>query len=366
VTVNSGDTLSAIASKNVMSTSQLIALNPQITNPNLIQPGQSINLSSSSSSTAQTTQTNNSNSFDGSIINPTTGEKRTLQPFQSLPDGFKYANDPSLTTSKQTDTTNPAGVTAPQPTGNKSLDDILKGMGDFITGSLANGFAINPGLSITPSVVGSFITQTASQLNPQLQQSLTKEMTDVNQAIGLTATQYQNQQGQTVQDYQQSLGNLRDQTSMSGGGERALEQGLTNSANRSLSTLDAQAAQSIGSQLRAGGSQVGAGFAGSTLPADFGGGSIPGVTGNASSFNIPSLYGLTLSNQGGDSTFAGSTNGGNPLNFNYNPSTYGYGVIPGAYANDFLGLLNTNIGNYLSGQAATGNSNILSSYGNTL
>lgn len=44
-TVKAGDSLSTIAAQNGMSTSQLEALNPQITNPNLIQPGQQINLS---------------------------------------------------------------------------------------------------------------------------------------------------------------------------------------------------------------------------------------------------------------------------------------------------------------------------------
>lgn len=44
-TVKSGDTLSAIAQRNGLSLSQLIALNPQFaSNPNLIRPGQTVNL----------------------------------------------------------------------------------------------------------------------------------------------------------------------------------------------------------------------------------------------------------------------------------------------------------------------------------
>jgi len=43
-TVKSGDTLSAIAAAHGVSLQSLIAANPQITNPNLIYPGQSINI----------------------------------------------------------------------------------------------------------------------------------------------------------------------------------------------------------------------------------------------------------------------------------------------------------------------------------
>lgn len=43
-TVRSGDTLSAIAARNGVSLSSLIAANPQISNPNLIYPGQTVHL----------------------------------------------------------------------------------------------------------------------------------------------------------------------------------------------------------------------------------------------------------------------------------------------------------------------------------
>lgn len=46
VTVRSGDTLSGIAQRNGVSLSSLIAANPQIRNPDLIQPGQTVRLPS--------------------------------------------------------------------------------------------------------------------------------------------------------------------------------------------------------------------------------------------------------------------------------------------------------------------------------
>ncbi len=49
VTVHSGDTLSGIASRNGVSLSALLAANPQIRNPNLIYPGQTIHVPGGSS-----------------------------------------------------------------------------------------------------------------------------------------------------------------------------------------------------------------------------------------------------------------------------------------------------------------------------
>lgn len=46
--VKSGDTLSGIASRNGMTLAQIMALNPQITNPNILRIGQSVNVSGGS------------------------------------------------------------------------------------------------------------------------------------------------------------------------------------------------------------------------------------------------------------------------------------------------------------------------------
>jgi murein DD-endopeptidase MepM/ murein hydrolase activator NlpD len=55
VTVKKGDTLSAIAAKAGISLSALIKLNPQISNPNLIKPGQVITTSKATPAPAKTT-----------------------------------------------------------------------------------------------------------------------------------------------------------------------------------------------------------------------------------------------------------------------------------------------------------------------
>lgn len=67
-TVNSGDTLSAIAQKNGMSLSELLSNNPQFqSNPGLIKPGQTVNLNGTPSAPT-VPQTS-----DGQSINPATG-----------------------------------------------------------------------------------------------------------------------------------------------------------------------------------------------------------------------------------------------------------------------------------------------------
>jgi hypothetical protein len=251
-------------------------------------------------------------------------------------------------------------------TGSPNLDALQTAYSNWISGSIAQGFTINPGLSINNNTVAQFLTETASQLEPQFQQALTKEISDVNSSLGNSVNQYLQSQGQTVQDFQASLANQRNEAGASGmylgGGERALEQGLANSANRKLSSLQSGAELDIGNQLRAGGQQLGQGFGG----ANAFGANIPGVSGSANSLNVPNLYGANVSLGGGNTAFAGSSNPGNALNFNYNPSTYQYGAIPGQFATDFSNLLNTTGQNYLKGQAATGAYNVTSQYGNQL
>ena len=246
-------------------------------------------------------------------------------------------------------------------TGNSTLDAWQDSNFKYVTGSLANGYTINPLLSASnlTSLLPQFLQETAAQLEPQLKQDLQNEVTGVNQAIKTYATVYGNTQGQTIQDFQQTLGTTRNAAGASGtylgGGERALENGLLNSANRSLSSLDAQTQLQIGNQLRAGGAAVGQGMSGNPQLG------VPGVNNgpqggfqgmasnfglNANSFNIPSIYGRTLSLGGGDSTFAGSSNLGNALDFGYDPSIYTSGSLPQQFQSAFGNTLNTNIGNY--------------------
>lgn len=69
-TVAGGDTLSSIATKNGMSLNQLLDLNPQYrVNPNLIKPGESVNISGAPTFSTQPKPT----TAGGVIVNPSTG-----------------------------------------------------------------------------------------------------------------------------------------------------------------------------------------------------------------------------------------------------------------------------------------------------
>lgn len=258
------------------------------------------------------------------------------------------------------------GTTSYPSTGSSNLDKLQDAYANWINGSISQGFTINPGLSIDNNTIAQFLTETASQLEPQFQQSLSKEIADVNSSLGNSVNQYLQSQGQTIQSFQSDLANQRNNAGSAGmylgGGERAIEQGLANSTNRKLSSLQSSTELDIGNQLRTAGQQLGQGFGG----ANTFGANIPGVNGSASSLNTPNLYGANVGLQGGDSVFAGSANPSNALNFNYNPSTYQYGAIPGQFATDFSNLLNTTGQNYLKGQAVTGAYNVTSQYGNQL
>jgi LysM repeat protein len=73
-TVASGDTLSAIAQKNGMTLQQLLATNPQYkANPNLIKPGQSVNLSGTSSTPTTPAVPTLQTTPSGVTVNPATG-----------------------------------------------------------------------------------------------------------------------------------------------------------------------------------------------------------------------------------------------------------------------------------------------------
>lgn len=261
------------------------------------------------------------------------------------------------------------GVGSLPSTGNPALDDLQSGFANLISGSIANGFTVNPALSITPTTLSQFINETASQLEPRYQQILGQEMININQTIGQLANTYQNQQGQDVQDFQQSLGNARNSAGQNGmylgGGERALEQGLANSTNRSLSTLDVNAQTAIGQAMQAGGQALGQGI---FTPLLQGTGSAPFSLQDLTANGIyaPNISSQQVGLQGGDSVYAGSATPGRTLNFNYDPNMYKYGSIPASFSSDFSNLLNQTANNYQQGMTATGLSNISSSSGLSL
>lgn len=331
-TVKSGDTLSQIAAQNGMTTQQLIALNPQYaSNPNLIQPGQSVNL--------------------GTSANGQNGAAGTTSGANGAPTTLSGVGG-TATTGNGT-----GALFTPTPTGNPTLDAAQDAQVQYVTGALSSGYKINPALASAniASLLPQFIQETSQQLQPELQQQLQAEMQGVTQALQTNATNYTNEQGTDVQNFQTSLGSLLAGAPPSAA-TTAEANGLAANTNRTLSSLDTNYANQQGQVLQGAGSAFGTGVFNQLLSGTGQANSaLQGYT--AGGLGAPNVNPLQVGIAGGNAIFAGSTGAGNPLNYNYDPNIYKYGSIPTSFASSFGNALNQNVGNYIAGANATGATN---------
>lgn len=122
-TVQSGDTLSAIARNNNMSLADVLALNPQYqTNPNLIRPGETIKLSNQAvtptiTPTTPTPQAGGFQTSTGEIINPNTGGVATPP---------TPATSPTTPTTPTTPTPQPETELTPTQLAERSIEELLR------------------------------------------------------------------------------------------------------------------------------------------------------------------------------------------------------------------------------------------------
>jgi hypothetical protein len=254
------------------------------------------------------------------------------------------------------------------------LDAAQNSQYQYVSGSLAQGYTINPALtgSSLAAMLPQFIQETAAQLEPELLQNFQSEMAGVNTSLGALAANYKASQGSSIYDFQTSLANLLNSANPFSAGTGAAANALAANENRSLSSLDATYAANVGNVLQTAGGELGQGSPASFL-AGTGAATTPGLTGfGDSSLSAPDVTPLQVGVTGGNTVLAGSTSGGNALNYNFNPSIYTYGSIPTAFGTNFGNTLNQLFGNYQTGAAATPTSSqgstpgITSSYGNTL
>lgn len=190
------------------------------------------------------------------------------------------------------------------PTGNSQLDAILGSLQDLIT---QNKASIPPGLQITPALTAQFLAWAHQVVDPQTQQLINQHITALNSNLQQLQTDYQNSQGQTIQNFGMQLAS--GDNSMAGSGtafsglRNLTDQNLVNSTNRSLSTLAADAGNTAGQTLNAGAAQVG--------------------SANANQFNLPNLPTATVGLGGGS---YGRSNVGGTTPLNYNPANYTMGT----------------------------------------
>ena len=224
-------------------------------------------------------------------------------------------------------------------TGNPTVDASLAAISKVIDTNHSAGNIINPNLSITPELAAKFVAQAHQQLDPYYQQQINQVIGDVNANVARVASQFGNQQEQTILDYQNSLATNREAQAGAGtafsGGRGLTEINTQNTANRALGNL----ALTTGGQLRdilaGGAAQIGQGAT--------------GLTGSAANFQLPS----TLTKQVNLEGFRGGATAGGAINTGYNPANYQYGTIGNEYNSGLLGVSNQFLNNYLKAAGNT-------------
>lgn len=227
-----------------------------------------------------------------------------------------------------------------ESTGNPVLDSILKSMSGYIDNNLSLGNVVNPDLQITPDLVQKFLGEAHQQVDPYSQQQLTNEISGINSSLEALGKNYVYDQGNQQAQFQNALGQERNASGNNGtafsGGRGLIEQNMLGAQNRSLGALDTRYGQDIGNKLREGANLVG----NNSL----------GLNGTTADFKLPNLTPQTASLEGARGGVAGS----NPLDFNYDPTTYRTGSLASQYGLDLTNQSNQFLSNYL--KSASNNS----------
>ena len=243
---------------------------------------------------------------------------------QTFPNGTTYTDpitgktvnygstgQPIASTGNNTTTGTTTGSLGYTPTGNDNLDKALASISGIISSQKAAGNVLAPGLQVTPELVSQFLAYAHQVVDPQTQQAITTELSNVNADLENQAKQYGYSTAGIIRDFGTSLATEQNAAGASGtafSGQRALnEQLMADTANNQLGSAGSTAAYNIGNAARSAAAQVGAS--------------------NAGGINTPSLVSPYVSQFGGQRGTAGTGNG---LGFNYTPSLYTVGTIPSA------------------------------------
>lgn len=313
--IKSGDTLSKIAAANGTTVAALAAANG-ISNPNAIKAGASLTLPGSASVPMAPTPAAPANT--ASIQQQLDAAKAQALKIQAQIGGSSSAATPATAN----------GITF-EPTGNSTLDSVLTGITGVASKLISNGYTIPADLQITPDLVNQFLQYAHQNVDPYYKQQLDGEISNVNANLKNLATQYGISRDEAVQTFGTTLA-TNDNTAGANGvafsGQRQLNNNnLVSTTNRTLASLDSNAAYNIGNALRTAGADVG--------------------QDNAGAINAPTLYGNTVGVGGGQRGTA-SANISNPLDFGYDPSIYKVGNIPSAQGAAAKSLQQTYLSNY--------------------
>jgi LysM repeat protein len=182
VKVKSGDTLSAIAKANNTTVSAIVAANPQITNPNLIKPGQVFTVPSATPAPSGV----NTNTLAG-IAAASSTNASTLQQLQQKVESWGYKIDPN------TGLYNTTPTSSANASNNKTVSNTIKNADGTSTVVYSDGTYEITGTAnkvLTATDVTKSVTDAITALNASWQakfDALTTKQTEANRATVTTA-----------------------------------------------------------------------------------------------------------------------------------------------------------------------------------
>ena len=249
-TIKSGDTLSQIAAKNGTTTSALMAANPQITNPDKISAGASINLynnpgtqntqqqSSSTQNTQQSSSVVKRDTVQSDMLGAQEGRVITIggvdytysgggtgmpgviinwgngvygdrwygagkdSKGNPLPNGGKLSAAPVVTETPIVEQKNPLETVVETVPELKEILDVLQLQLDD---KIQSGQRVNPDLTITPELTAKFVEDATKELDPYYQELINQHKQDLTISYRQLQEDYNTQIEREQPAFQQTL-----------------------------------------------------------------------------------------------------------------------------------------------------------------
>jgi LysM repeat protein len=237
--IQSGDTLSALAKRYGTTVQNLMALNPQITNANLIYAGQNLNIPGTGGGTQVPQALANQ---VGSFVNQ-------ANQFIAQQSGQGGANNANQGASESG-----GAETTDYSTGNAQMDAILQQLSGALNSIVESGKVINPDIELTPAQIQQFTEMASSQISPYYRSQIQAIQGDISKSIENLQKQYDITRQGAEAEFKSSLGNQREAMSGAGttfSGQRGqAEQQMVSAQNRSLDLSALQTENQIGGNLR--------------------------------------------------------------------------------------------------------------------
>lgn len=188
------------------------------------------------------------------------------------------------------------------------LQSMFNEMNGVINGVTAQGYVINPNLSIDETTAAKFLTLAKTKLHPVYQEQIDNVLAQANRDIEAQKNSYNYETGTSQNEYQKNLGNAREGWAGSGlafsGQRQAGELGMQDEQAKALSNYEKLTGTKIGDIARGAEEKVGAS--------------------NMGGFTLPDLATKTPTLEG----YSGGYSPSGSLALDYKPGSFQYGTIP--------------------------------------